>query len=83
MNTKISYVIAACAGLYLFGCQAALAQPMRCSGERSTCLANCKKNPNPAIASRCAQTCHTSQSICMRTGCWDNGTFKYCGLMKQ
>ncbi len=83
MKYKITFAIAACAGLYLFGAQAALAQPMRCSGERKTCISNCEKNINRAVASKCVATCHLSQSICMRTGCWDSGTSRYCGLMKQ
>ena len=83
MKSKITYAIAASVGLYLFGLQVVLAQPMRCSGERNTCLTNCKKNLDPTVASRCAQFCHASQSICMRTGCWDNGTSRYCGLTKQ
>jgi len=83
MKSKIIYAIAACTGFYLLGTQTALAQPMRCSGERNTCLTNCKKNLDPVVASRCLQFCHASQSICMRTGCWDNGTSRYCGLTKQ
>ena len=83
MNCKITVAIAVCAGLYMFGAQASLAQPMRCSGEQKTCVANCLKNPNPTTSSRCVKTCHLSQSICLRTGCWDSGSFRYCGLMKQ
>jgi hypothetical protein len=32
--------------LALLCCQEALAVPMKCSGEQTTCIANCKKNPD-------------------------------------
>jgi hypothetical protein len=31
----------------------------------------------------CVTNCGARQSICMRTGCWDSGVQKYCGLQKQ
>ena len=81
MNFKIA--IAACAGLYLFSASATLAQPMRCSGEQKACVAACQKNPDRTVAARCTANCHIRQSNCIKSGCWDSGTFKYCGLMKQ
>ena len=82
MNIKLTVVIAVCAGL-LLSTAAAFAQPMRCSGEQKTCIANCQKIPNRAIIPTCVTNCGARQSACMKTSCWDSGTFKYCGLMKQ
>jgi hypothetical protein len=79
---KVLYAVAAIVGLCLFCSQTVLAQPMRCSGEQRVCVSNCIK-ANPASASVCATDCGARQSLCMKTGCWDNGTQKYCGLMKQ
>jgi|SRR5450830_1350903 len=79
---KILSAVAAIVGLCLFCSQAVLAQPMRCSGEQKVCVANCNK-ANRASASVCATDCGARQSLCMKTGCWDNGTQKYCGLLKQ
>jgi hypothetical protein len=63
--------------------QAALAVPMRCSGEQTVCIANCKKNPDRTFLSICVTNCGARQSICMKTGCWDSGVQRYCGLLKQ
>jgi hypothetical protein len=82
MKHKIIYAIAAVIGLYLFGAQTVLALPMRCSGEQKTCNANCLKAARTAVA-KCLATCHASQQFCMRTGCWDSGISRYCGLLKQ
>jgi hypothetical protein len=56
---------------------------MRCSGEQNTCIANCKKNPDRSFLSICVTNCGARQSICLKTGCWDSGVQKYCGLLKQ
>jgi hypothetical protein len=71
------------ASLALFCCQGAFAAPMRCSGEQTTCIASCKKNPDRSYLSICITNCGARQSICMKTGCWDSGAQKYCGLLKQ
>src|SRR5262245_15606917 len=70
------------ASLALFSCHSAFV-PMRCSGEQTTCIANCKKNPDRSFLSVCVTNCGARQSICMKTGCWDSGVQKYCGLLKQ
>lgn len=70
-------------GLSLLCCQSALAAPMRCSGEQSVCIASCKKSPDRSSLSTCVTNCGLRQSLCMKTGCWDNGFQKYCGLLKQ
>jgi hypothetical protein len=69
-------------GLFLLGAQAALADPMKCSGEEKTCVTNCSKFARTTV-SQCLEACRMSRIICLRTGCWDTGTNRYCGLMKQ
>ena len=80
MKTNITFALAA--GLILLGAQAAFAEPMKCSGEEKTCNTNCIKIARAAV-SRCMETCRSSRFICLRTGCWDSGTSRYCGLTKQ
>lgn len=62
---------------------AAFAAPMRCSGEQKTCIANCNKSPDRGLLSTCVTNCGLRQAMCMKTGCWDGGFQKYCGLLKQ
>lgn len=81
MNSK--FAIAAAALIYALGGQAAVAQPMKCSGERKTCISVCEKSLNPSLAPRCIANCHASHSFCIKTGCWDSGNGQYCGLTKQ
>jgi hypothetical protein len=56
---------------------------MRCSGEQKTCITACNKSPDRSSISTCVTNCGARQSICMKTGCWDTGFQKYCGLLKQ
>jgi hypothetical protein len=66
----------------LIGAQAAGAEPMKCSGEQKTCLNVCARMPaGPAQA--CLEGCRASQAYCIRSGCWQNGASRYCGLTKQ
>jgi len=60
----------------------ALADPMKCSGEETTCRQVCTKQP-PGTLSSCLTICGARRAACMRTGCWDNGSVRYCGLAKQ
>ncbi len=69
--------------LALLCCQDAFAVPMRCSGEQTACIATCKRNLDRSYVSICVTNCGARQSMCMRTGCWDSGVQKYCGLLKQ
>ena len=68
-------------GLLYIG--AAFAAPMRCSGEQKTCIAVCNKSLDRSSISTCVTNCGLRQSLCMKTGCWDTGFQKYCGLLKQ
>ena len=73
-------LIALCAAFVMSG--AANAQPMKCSGEEATCQQACAKRP-AATKSACLTECGVRRNICMRTGCWDDGRLRYCGLSKQ
>lgn len=66
----------------LMAAQAATAEPMKCSGEEKTCSTSCRKAARIAV-STCLTDCGTRLSACMRTGCWDNGVSRYCGLAKS
>jgi len=70
-------------GITLFVSQSTLAAPMRCSGEETICINSCKKNPDRSTLSICITNCGIRQSMCRKTGCWDSGAQKYCGLLKQ
>lgn len=75
-------VIALAAALPLLYTQPAHAPPMMCRGEQKTCLAACSKFP-VAVAKACSAACHDRFNFCRQTGCWDNGTSRYCGLLRQ
>jgi hypothetical protein len=70
-------------GIVLAFAQAAVAAPMRCSGEQTICINSCKKNPDRSTLSICITNCGVRQSACKKNGCWDTGFQKYCGLLKQ
>jgi hypothetical protein len=59
------------------------AAPMKCSGEQQTCNTVCLKTVNPALQAQCIADCHTRLNFCKQTGCWNNGTSRYCGLMRK
>lgn len=66
----------------LIGARAALAEPMKCSNENRTCLAACARLP-AGQGQPCLEGCRASQAYCIRSGCWQNGNTRYCGLTKQ
>lgn len=59
------------------------AAAMRCSGEEKTCIAVCNKGATKAALPMCITNCGQRKAICMKSGCWDNGAQKYCGLSRQ
>jgi len=61
---------------------AARAAPMSCTTEQKSCLAVCQKNP-AALLGNCIATCRQRFNYCRNTGCWDSGTSRYCGLLRQ
>jgi hypothetical protein len=75
-NVAIAFAFA------LMGVQAAWAEPMKCSGEQKTCLSTCARMPT-GQAQACLENCRASQAYCIRSGCWQNGASRYCGLTKQ
>jgi hypothetical protein len=82
MKTSTRLAMVAAVGFILLGAPAAIAAPMRCSGEQKTCSTACLKVARIAPAD-CLAACHAMQQSCMHTGCWNIGTSRYCGLMKQ
>lgn len=78
-----SLIVAVLLGLSLLRFEAASAAPMRCSGEQKSCIVACNKNPDRSSITTCVTNCGARQSLCMKTGCWDTGFQKYCGLLKQ
>jgi len=80
-SAPIKTISAALFALALLGAQAARADPMKCSGEEKTCVTNCKKAARVPV-SVCVTGCGSRLSACLKTGCWDNGSQRYCGLSK-
>jgi hypothetical protein len=80
---KIFAAASALVGPVLLDCQIVFAAPMRCSGEQKICITNCNKSTDRSSISICVTNCGARQSVCMKTGCWDSGFQKYCGLLKQ
>ncbi|MDO8879164.1 MAG: hypothetical protein Q8M24_13440 [Pseudolabrys sp.] len=61
---------------------AAFAEPMKCSGEEKACLVACKKTARVAV-NICLTGCGARLSACLKSGCWDTGTQRYCSLAKS
>ncbi len=70
------------AGALLFGTEA-IAEPMKCTGEQQACLTNCTRLTDPKLVRLCINACGARQATCRQTGCWDNGSSQYCGLLRQ
>jgi hypothetical protein len=83
MTDHILRTIAVAAGALLLWCGTAAAEPMKCSGEQQACLAGCARLVDPTRLKACVNSCIQSQAVCRRTGCWNNGSSTYCGLMRQ
>lgn len=81
LNGSSIRVAGALAALVLLGPQAGAA-PMRCSGEQKICVTECSKAAKGVVAV-CITNCGQRQAICVKTGCWDNGAQKFCGLLRQ
>ena len=59
------------------------ADPVRCSNEAKSCTAACGALPGGQRTSACITTCQARMAACRQTGCWDSGSFRYCGLLRQ
>jgi hypothetical protein len=83
MRKLTAHAFATAFVLLLLSEQTLRAQPMKCSGEEKNCNTLCLKSGRAAPVN-CREICHVARQICVRTGCWDDGTGnKYCGLTKQ
>jgi hypothetical protein len=71
------------AAITLLSAVTAFSAPMRCSGEEKVCIAACKKSLDRSSLPICLTNCGQRQSACMKSGCWDSGPQRYCGLLKQ
>jgi hypothetical protein len=82
MTPKTIVGMAATVALLALGAGTALAAPMLCSGEQKNCIAACQKN-SAALVADCIAGCRARFNYCNRTGCWDSGSSRYCGLERQ
>ena len=80
-SSKLFRAVLTAFALVLIGACGAMADPMKCSGEEKACATACKKAARVAV-SVCLTNCGARLSACMKTGCWDNGAQRYCGLAK-
>lgn len=80
---KIAVLAAVVGGVSLLCAPTAFADPMKCSGEQKICAADCAKQANGGSLSACLTSCGQRLSLCVKTGCWDNGKQRYCGLSRQ
>jgi hypothetical protein len=84
MQRKAIYLVAAAvAGLCLVQSKTTPAAAMRCSGEQKTCYSNCLKILDSVSNTACLANCRQRNAACMQTGCWDNGSVRYCDLLKR
>jgi hypothetical protein len=67
----------------LFFATTARAEPVRCSNEHKNCLAACGPVPAGQRSSPCITVCQARLGSCKLNGCWDNGSSRYCGLLRQ
>ena len=79
----IAALIVISTGFALLSTAPVFSAPMRCGGEEKVCIAACKKSLDRSSLSTCLTNCGLRQSVCMRSGCWDSGPQRYCGLLKQ
>lgn len=86
-STSVSrYGAAALFGVLLCGgasVTTARAEPMKCSDEEKVCATTCARTTPKASLSVCVTNCGTRMSMCAKTGCWDDGTQKTCGLSRK
>ena len=62
--------------------KSAMAEPMKCSGEEKACVTACRKTARMPVGV-CLTGCGARLSACVKTGCWDDGTQRYCGLSRS
>jgi hypothetical protein len=80
---RIRFLAAATIVAPLLASAPTTAAPMRCSDEAQACITICAKTNDLRKPSACVSNCQARQAVCRQTGCWDNGTQRYCGLLRQ
>jgi hypothetical protein len=70
-------------GALLLWCGTVVAEPMKCSGEQQMCTASCAKLTDQMRLRACITSCSQRLAACRQTGCWNNGSSNYCGLLRQ
>lgn len=83
MTGKLICAAVLTAGALLFAQAAAVAEPLKCSNEQQACLTNCTRLTDQKLLRPCINVCGARQAACRQTGCWDNGSRQYCGLLRQ
>ena len=68
----------------LLAATSSAADSLKCSAEQRACVVICQKRGlTPQTLGTCIGNCNRRQAACRQTGCWDNGTNTYCGLLRQ
>ena len=70
-------------GFLILNHMTVIAEPMKCSGEQQACLTTCTRLADQKLLRPCINACGARQAACRQTGCWDNGSRPYCGLLRQ
>ena len=83
MTDRIMRTVLAATGVFLLWYGMAVAEPMKCSGEQQICLKTCTTLTDATRLKACVNSCSQRQAACRQTGCWNNGSSTYCGLMRQ
>jgi hypothetical protein len=83
ITDQIIRAVVVAAGALLLSCGTAAAEPMKCSGEQQMCVANCAKLTDQIRLRACVTNCSQRLAACQQTGCWNNGSSNYCGLLRQ
>ena len=81
---KPSFILAAAALFALLSSATpGHAAAMKCADEHKACVAGCAKLQNRNNIPVCVTNCHARNSICIHTGCWDNGVNRYCNYLRK
>ena len=83
MTDRIIRTVITTTAAFLLWCGTAAAEPMKCSGEQQMCITNCAKLTDQIRLRACITGCSQRLAACRQTGCWNNGSSNYCGLLRQ
>jgi hypothetical protein len=75
---------AAAAGFALLAMAYGMAQGarLRCADEYNACVSACSKRARSPLGA-CVRNCQARQAACRESGCRNNGTHTYCGLLRR